>query len=764
MSAQTPPNFVKTPGRNDPCPCGSGKKYKKCCMGKLEPREDYSRNLNIEQKLVEAASLFESGQLDAAKNIASEILSVAPTNADANHILGSTEMALGNLDQAETLLLKAARHAKNNAYIQLNLAKLYEMKKEFDTALSFIARSEKLDPELADSQYIFGNLLLKIGEAEKAIPHYKKAIKLEPSNPDYLLGYYAGLHHSHRIDEARNGYHELIAMYPTYISSYINLAAIYRDQGDLGQGVKLLQKAIQLQPANAELYSNLGSLYGGMGEIEKEAKLYKQALSLNPKMFKIYHNLMGALKELKKFEELYDKARKILITPELQPLLGEALGVFGDLAAFDERRAAFEVQLEEYKNSIGKPASMPNFLMTNDLDNLDAEVIYFLHRSWGKLLESEVSRFNHNKERCGSRRIRIGYVSPDFRAHSVGFFIRNILKHSDTNFFEVYCYSSCEKEDEITKEIRKSVTGFMKVRLLSHKEVAEQIYKDQIDILVDLAGHTEGSRVAAFAYKPAPVQITYLGYPNTTGLKAIDYRISDHYADVEDGTKYSEKLICLPESFISFGAFSEEPIADKFSFETFNYITFGSFNNIRKLNRATIETWSSILLRTPGSRLIIKSGGLDQKIVQKNMSSLFAEYGVASDRFELLGMVADRNSHLAAYNRIDIALDTFPYNGTTTTCEALWMGVPVVTLLGEKHAQRVSYSILKNIGVENTIAYDREQYIDLAVQLANNPEELRHLKKSLREKLRHSILCDSSRFTGQLEDLYRKVWEGYCAH
>jgi len=761
--SETNPNQVKnTPGRNDPCPCGSGKKYKKCCMGKLESGGRSSHKTDVEKLLDEATTLFECGQLDIAKTVAHEVLAITPDNADANHILGGIELARGNLDLAEPMLIKAAKFAKNNSHIQLNLAKLYELKKEFDTALSFIKLSEKLAPDLVDVKNTYGNILLKMGEAEKALHYYEKAIRLEPSNPDYLLGYYAALHKTSRIDEARSGYQDLIKNYPSYISSYINLAAIYRDQGDIKQGIELLQKAARIQPLNAELHANLGTLFGRMGEFEKEVDFYKHALSLNPGALNIYRNLMDALREQNRFAELYELAKKIVDSTELKTLLGRAIIAFGAVGAVDERKNAVGSWLQAIGTSISPEDLQLLLLTTNELDYLDSEIIYSLHRNWGKQLESKIRPFKHGKDHCKEARIKVGYVSPDFRNHPVGIFIRNSLRHSNTNAFDIYCYSNADTEDEITGEIKKFVTNFKKIGSLGHREVAEQIREDQIDILVDLAGHTHKSRLPAFAYKPAPIQITYLGYPNTTGLKTMDYRITDRYADVDAGTKYTEKLVFMPESFLSFGSFAAVPIVDRFAFEDNGYVTYGSFNNIRKLNRKTIEVWSAILLKDLKNKLVLKADGLEHEVVRNNIYSLFFDYGIAKDRLELVGSIADDQEHLAAYNKIDIALDTFPYNGTTTTCEALWMGVPVISLLGQLHAQRVSYSILKNIGVENTIAKTRDEYIDLATELANSPGELLRLKRSLREKMQNSILCDSGRFTRQLEDLYRQLWQHYC--
>lgn len=345
----------------------------------------------------------------------------------------------------------------------------------------------------------------------------------------------------------------------------------------------------------------------------------------------------------------------------------------------------------------------------------------------------------------------------------MGYFVRHLIANHDKARFITYCYANSRKRDSITQFIETHSDQFKTIVHLDDHELIELIRQDKIDILVDLAGHTGESRLPVFAYKPAPVQISYLGYPNTTALKTMDYRISDPYVDIDSGKEFTEQLLVLPECFLSFGDFDEVTDSLPLSPREDSEVIFGSFNNLMKITPRAVRLWAAILAQVPNSRMLIKAKGADATVTREHLLAEFSRHGIAPNRIEMMGMMSSNLEHRKYYRNVDIALDTFPYQGTTTTCEALWMRVPVVILAGQLHRQRVGYSILKNAGIEETIAYTEDEYVTVAVKLAKERDSLEKLRRDIHARLRASILCDPVRFTRQLETTYLQAWSSHVS-
>jgi predicted O-linked N-acetylglucosamine transferase (SPINDLY family) len=364
------------------------------------------------------------------------------------------------------------------------------------------------------------------------------------------------------------------------------------------------------------------------------------------------------------------------------------------------------------------------------------------------------------------RKLRIAYLSPDFRKHSVGYFISAVVEAHDRSKVEVTCYSGTGNDDEQTERIRAAADRWRKVYRMSDDDLAAMIQDDQIDVLVELSGHTADNRLAMLAERTAPVQVSYLGYPNTTGLASMDYRITDAVADPEGASEawYTEKLLRIDGGFLAYSPppFAHElPVAKQA--DSSSGITFGSFNNLAKINNTVLDAWATILERVPDSRILLKAKGLrDERVKERILGAFEAHGGIATERVCLMGHERSGVKHLELYGEIDLALDTFPYNGTTTTCEAMWMGVPVLTLEGRCHAGRVGASLLSTVGLTELVASDRFDYIEKAVAWAANRAGLAELHASLRERLKSSPLMDGRRLARNLETAYRAAWRVYC--
>ena len=358
-------------------------------------------------------------------------------------------------------------------------------------------------------------------------------------------------------------------------------------------------------------------------------------------------------------------------------------------------------------------------------------------------------------------KLRIGYISGDFNKHSVAYFFEPLLQHHNANAVETFCYYNYHVIDAATKRLMSFSNYWHSIFGVSDTDVVNLIKNDNIDILVDLSGHTDKNRLLVFAQKPAPIQVTWLGYPNTTGLSAIDYRLTDIIADPigEADDLHSETLLRLPNGFQCYKG-DQTVIADvNLPQKSNGYITFGSFNNLSKVTPEVIQVWSKILHAIPTSRLILKNSMLNHG--KKQLLELFKQEGIAEDRIKLHETLASMEEHLKLYSAIDIGLDPFPFNGATTTCEALWMGVPVITLLGDRHVGRVGASILTNVGLTDFIAQDIDGYVELAIKMASNIEYLQDIRQGLRKKMESSPLCNGKSFACDIENAYQDMWNKY---
>ena len=362
------------------------------------------------------------------------------------------------------------------------------------------------------------------------------------------------------------------------------------------------------------------------------------------------------------------------------------------------------------------------------------------------------------------RPLRIGYLSGDLRRHPVALFVEPILRQHDRAGFEPFCYSNANERDDLNAHLRSLVPNWRDIVHLPDDRVAQMIRKDRIDILVDLSGHTARNRLLVFARKPAPVQVSALGYVNSSGLATMDYRLTDAWCDPpeQDNRLFTEELWRLPQGFNCYAPPRGLPEPGPLPFDERSFITFGSFNNLEKISPAVLDCWASILRAVPESRLILKTKTLSDPKVQRTILNHFETAGIAAERLELIEWSSTLIEHFDCYRRIDIGLDPFPYNGTTTTCEALMMGVPVIALAGQTHAARVSHSILSRLGLSVLSAPDVEGYRSCATTLVKRPEVIRNLRASLRQRMARSPLLDASGYTRGLEEAYRAMWQRWC--
>jgi len=533
----------------------------------------------------------------------------------------------------------------------------------------------------------------------------------------------------------------------------------------LREAGELYHKACQLDPRDADAWHNVAYICLQLKNMRGAEVAARNAIAVNPKLPASYTVLGAALHSQHRYGEAIPVFEQGLQLKKKNPAVYNNLGnsylEMGDPAeAIRCYRRAEKLKPEARYHS--------NLLMTlNYFEPENPTEVYEEHRRWGQ----QHGQPPKVKRKFGSiadvqRRLRIGYVSPDLREHPVACFLEPLLTSHDHDKFHITCYSAVASPDQTTARLRGLVDDWRNIFGEPDEQVIRQIRADGIDILVDLSGHTAGNRLKVFAQKPAPVQITYLGYPNTTGVPAIDYRLTDALTDPpgKSDRYHSEKLVRLPQGFLCYQPPANTPEVAPSPCVQNGYITFGSFNNLAKITPQVISTWAAILQELPDTRLLIKTRSFVDPGTRQQVQALLSEQGIDPARLELRGPNPSVAEHLRVYNEIDIALDTFPYNGTTTTCEALWMGVPVITRAGQTHAGRVGVSLLTQLQKEAWIAPDLQAYIAGAVTLAGRLSAKPPLARGpLRNAMAGSSLCNAAAFTKTIEEAYRKMWADWCS-
>ncbi len=709
----------------------------------------------------------EQGKFDEAIRQFENAISVDPDHVHSYFNLGGIYIDQEKHGKATEQFRKVLSLAPNYTNAYYNLGIVAGAQGRSDEAITYYEKVLALDPSYANAYYNIGWTLLSQGKNEESMEHFEKVLSLDPDHVGALFNLGSALQNKPDVAEAIKCYQQALAIQPDYYLAYNNLGIIYQSQCDFDKALECYQQAISINPEYPDAYMNMGNIYRDKGQVQETIEHYKKCISIQPSLI-AYGNLCGYQKEQCNYDEVHEITLKMLEYSGLQQSqLASIHDSFIQLCEWEKATSVIKRFREAEHDEENKVVLAGSFMEFCAITDLSLDEISDLHKEWGRLTAQDAIPFEHENKvdsRNSGKKLRVGYISPDLREHSVGYLIKDIIASHNYDEFEVYCYGNFDSGDgdAFTHEITNSCTSFKYVKNLSDKDAAKEIFDDEIDILIDLAGHTAGHRLRVLAYKPAPIQITYLGYPNTTGLSRIDYRITDRFAESEkkNDYRYSEKLIRLTNCFLSFKGFADivpAEIKDNRGEE----IIFGCFNNVQKLTPKAVELWSRILKSVDNSTLHLKAKQLNTKIVWDNIVKEFAKHGISTDRVRCLGYTPTREEHLRLYNDIDISLDTFPYNGTVTTLEALWMNMPVITLVGESHAQRVSYSILRNLDLDKLIAYSEEEYVAIAIELAKKPEIIKELKTRMRKNLLASSICNPKVITREMELNFKRIWMEY---
>lgn len=525
------------------------------------------------------------------------------------------------------------------------------------------------------------------------------------------------------------------------------------------EAVGLFERVVELDGQDATYLFELGNALRMAGRNEEALEIFSACLRLLPRCIAAKINHAVASIELNRREEARIELEELRrLRPDIVEIHFNLGGIYREYGKIQESIEAYR-KIQDLEPD--DPRTHSNLLMMLHYSFVhDARTIFEEHRRFGEIFSGRYVA--PRPDRNWPRRLRIGYISPDFRSHVVMHFFEQILARHDRARFEVFCYYTHPEADSVTDRLRRHADHWRDREHASDDELAERIRADRIDILVDLAGHTAGGTgLTVLAKKPAPVQVTYLGYPNTTGLPAVDYRITDAYADPpgESDQLSTERLMRLPASYFCYRPAPTTPEVDELPAAKTGAITFGCFNNFHKISDVFLDIVARVLLAVPGSRFMLKGRPLSVPAVAMTVRKHFEQLGIAAERVELRAWEERFKDHLAIYGEVDIALDSFPYNGATTTCEALWMGVPVVTVVGDRHAARMGSSLLNAVGLGELVASDLDGYVAICARLAADRSRLAELRRTLRERMRRSPLMDEPSFLATIERRYLEMWE-----
>lgn len=590
---------------------------------------------------------------------------------------------------------------------------------------------------------------------------------------------------------AESLYRQILAVAPQHADALHFLGVLLSQSGRAAEGLELLQRSLALNPWSAVYLDNLGTVLRELGRHEEAADCAYRALQIAPLVPETHNNLANALRELGRVPEAlahYERAlqlapgygvaaRNYALALREAERLGEALDAARRAAALDPSLAASHTGLGVILADLGfVEEADASFRTALQLDPHDLETrsafllnLHYLsacsaveiaaeHRCWGKI-DVAPRPAESVEERPADRPLRVGFVSPDFRQHPVGFFVRAWWSQFDPSRVTAFAYSDVRRADAQTAEFARSGPHWRETARLNDDELARQIRADEIDVLVDLAGYTADHRLRLFARRVAPVQATYLGYCDTTGLPTMDFRVTDAVADPpgESDALHTERLWRLPDCFTCYAPPPAAPAVSESPALRRGAVTFASFHGLAKLNGPLLETWAEILRRVPGSRLLVMALGSEVAAVRTRLAEVFASRGVAPERLEWMPR-QPLSAYLAAHAETDLLLDSFPFGGHTASCHALWMGLPVVTRAGDRHAARMVASVLTVLGLGDWIASSAEHYVEIAVQLASDPARLAARRRELRPRLASSPLTDGRQFARQLEDAFLGMW------
>ena len=604
---------------------------------------------------------------------------------------------------------------------------------------------------------VLGAVLGQTGRKSEAVNANQKSVQLMPQDAEARSNLGITLQELGRFEEAAASYKKAIALKPDYAEAHSNLGNALTELGRFEEAEASLRQSIALKPDYAEAHSNLGITLQELGRFEEAAASYKKATALKPDFVKAHNNLGSALTEIGRFEEAEASLRQsIALKPDYAEAHNNLGNTLKELGRFEEAAASYKKAIA-LKSDFAEVHS--NLLFLYSGFNYDASQYLKEAHDYGcKITEAVTSQFS--SWLCEDKQVlRVGLVSGDLRNHPVGYFLEGLLKKFSRSKLALFAYPTKLLEDELSLRIKPHFSAWRPLVGISDEAAAKLIHSDGINILIDLSGHTAKNGLPIFAWKPAPIQVTWLGYFASTGVAEIDYIVGDSYVTpVEEANHFTEKIWRLPESYLCFTQPNEDVDVVPLPALTNGSVTFGCFNKIERMSDKVVAVWGRILKAIPDSRLFLKGKTFSDDSMRDAIYRRFGLVGIGKERLILEGS-SSRLKYLAAYNSVDIALAPFPYGGGTTSAEALWMGVPVIVKRGNHFLSHLGESIAHNAGLSNWIASDEDDYVTKAIEFSANLDDLAVLRSRLRAQVVSSPLFDAERFANHFENALREMWE-----
>jgi predicted O-linked N-acetylglucosamine transferase (SPINDLY family) len=700
------------------------------------------------------------GRLEKALELLGRAVALDPAAWWSHCSLGQTLQALGRLPEAIEAFHRAT--ALNPACLEAwrGAGEACRALGRRPEALAAIARAAALRPDQAEAQNDLGIALQDSGQVPEAIQAFRRALELKDDFPLAHNNLGNALLANRQVGPALAELRGTVARWPDFALGWYNLGSANLRECLFQEAAGACRRALALAPANLAARNNLGRALQAMGQWEEALAVHREALGMDPCSADTCNHAAAAARALGRLDEAVALLRR---AAELRPGYAITHGNLGSLLK-DSGLVAEAVQSfrRALKLNPGDPVTHSNLAYSlNFLPGCSAADILGENLAWDRAHASPGGdRRPHGSDPDPERRLRVGYVSPDFRDHCQSFFTIPLLSRHDHSRFEIFCYARVPSPDAVTRRIAGYADVWRDTAAQDDEQVADLVRADRIDILVDLTMHMAGGRPGMFTRRPAPVQVAWLAYPGTTGLAAMDYRLTDPYLDPpgEHDDWYSETSIRLPDTFWCYDPLTAEPLPGPLPALANGHITFGSLNNFCKVTPAALAAWARVLTAVPDSRLLLLAEPGAQR--QRALEGLAAG-GIGPERVEFAPS-QPRPSYLALYRRVDLGLDTFPYNGHTTSLDAAWMGVPVVTLLGGTVVGRAGWSQLCNLGLRDLAAAGTGDFVRIAAELALDRPRLAGLRAGLRARMEASPLMDGDRFARGLEGALRQMWRRWC--
>ena len=704
-------------------------------------------------------ALKDLGQLDDAVRCYRRAVALKPDFSMAYYNLGNALKDLGQLDEAVSCYRQATEINPEFFEVHNNLGIALKALGQPDAALASYRRALELNPELAETHNNVGITLKDLGQLDAALASFRKAVELKPSYADAHNNLGSVLQYLGQSNAALASYSRAVELKPEFADAHSNLGSVLLELGQTDGALASCRKAVELKPDSANVHNNLGIVLKELGQFDAALASYRRVLDIEPDCAEAFHNLGNALMKLGQFDSAVTNYRRALEIKPDYALAHSNLGiVLKNIGQFDDALASYRRALEIKPDYI---EAQSNLLFT--LNHTVHTPEYCLNEAvkYGRMAAQLVTeRFIAWKYADQPERLRVGLVSGDLCNHPVGFFLKSLLAQLDYARMELIAYPTSFKADKLTGAIKPHFAEWKPLFGLSDEAAANLIHADGVHVLIDLSGHTAHNRLPVFAWKPAPVQVTWLGLPTTTGVAEIDYVLGDAWSiPTEFENQFSEAVWRMPDSYLCLTVPDSPVTVAALPARSNGYVTFGSFNNLTKMTDAVVAVWARILESVPDSRLLLKTRQLNDPATVAKTRQRFVACGIEPDRLILSGTFSSRDEHLATYNKVDIALDTFPYPGVTTSAEALWMGVPVLSLRGNRFLSRTAESIARNTGLPDWIAADEDEYVAKAVAFSSDLDMLAALRAVLREQVLASPLFDAPRFARNFEDALWGMWQ-----